>query len=121
MVETLRICWRVDLRFEEVIALRDQLDAMLHQIRTERHIRPTVIRCTRCGHVGEAAEPDVSVRAVILSLGRFGITSAGEVKTIEKRWAGYRKTKGLDLYGKTADAPLTNARPCAHSDLPRQE
>jgi hypothetical protein len=70
---------------------------------------------------GEAAEPDVSVRAVTLSLGRFGIASADEVKTIEKRWAGYRKMKGLDLYGKTAEAPLANARPCAHSDLRRQE
>jgi hypothetical protein len=116
MVETLRICWRAGLTFEEVIALRDQLDAMLHRIRAERHIRPPVIRCTRCGHVGEAAEPDVSVRAVILSLGRFGFASADEVKAIEKGWAGFRKMKGLDLNGKTAEAPLANARPAAHSD-----
>ena len=115
MVETLRMGWHAGLPFEEVIALRDQLDAMLHRIRAERHIRPPVIRCTRCGHVGEAAEPDVSVRAVILSLGRFGIASADEVKTIEKRWGGYRKMKELDLYGKTAEVPAAKARPCAHS------
>jgi hypothetical protein len=121
MVETLRICWRVGLPFEEVIALRDQLDAWLDRIRAERHIRLPVISCTRCGHVGEAAEPDVSVRAVILTLGRFCIASADEVKTIEKRWAGYRKIKGLDLCGKTAEAPLANARPWSHSDLRRQE
>src|ERR1035438_9822992 len=36
MVETLRARWRVSLAFEEMIALRDHLDAMLHQIRSDR-------------------------------------------------------------------------------------
>jgi hypothetical protein len=73
MVETLRTRWRAGQPLDEVIALRDQLDAMLHQIRAERHIHPPVVRCPKCGHVGQAAEPEVSVRAMILSLGRFGI------------------------------------------------
>lgn len=117
MVETLRIRWRVGLSVDEVIALRDQLDAMLHRIRAERHIRPPVIKCARCGHVGEAAEPDVSVRAVILSLGRFGIASAEEVKALEKSWSLYRKQKGLDLYGKTEDAERASTGTCLHPSV----
>lgn len=84
MVETLRTCWRAGLPLDEVIALRDQVDGMLHRIRSERHLHPPIIRCVRCGCVGEAAEPDVSVRALLLSLGRFGIASAEEVKAVEK-------------------------------------
>jgi hypothetical protein len=102
MIEILRTRWRVSLPFEALIELRDELDAMLHRIRAEHHIRPPVISCPRCGHVGEAAEPDVTVRAMILSLGRFGIAPSAQVKVLGKRWAAYRKQNGLDLYGKTA-------------------
>jgi len=62
---------------EELIELAGELDAMLHQIRfrpARPHARDPV---PYCGHVGPAAEPDVSVRATILSLGRFGIAPAG--------------------------------------------
>ena len=72
MLEILRDRWHADLPFAELIELREELETMLHRIRAERYIRPPVIRCPRCGHVGEAAEPDVTVRAMILSLGRFG-------------------------------------------------
>ena len=90
---------------------------MLHRIRAERHIPPRVITCPHCGHVGEAAEPDVTVRAMILSLGRFGIAPAEQVKVLEKRWVAYRKQNGLDLYGKEAEPPArTEAAKCAHSD-----
>jgi hypothetical protein len=118
MLEILRARWHVGLPFAELIELRDELDAMLHRIRAERHIRPPVIRCPRCGHVGEAAEPDVSVRAMILSLGRFGMASAEQVKTLEKRWAAYRKQNGLDLYGKTAEPAEAGVPACAHSNVP---
>ena len=117
MVEALRSRWRLDLSFNELIALRDQLDAMLHRIRSELHIRPPVIRCPRCGRVREAAEPDVSVRAVILSLGRFGIAPSEWVKALEKRWATYRKERGLDLYGKAAATVGAGAGPCVHPNL----
>ena len=117
MVETLCARWRVSLAFEEMIALRDHLDAMLHQIRSDRHIRPPVIRCARCGHVGEAAEPDVSVRAVILSLRRFGIAPAEEVRILEKSWGAYRKQRGLDLYGKTEGVARAGAGTCSHSNV----
>jgi hypothetical protein len=114
MIEILRARWHVSLSCRDLIELRDELDAVLHHIRDERHIRPPVIRCPRCGHVGEAADPDVTVRAMILSLGRFDITSPEQVKALEKRWAAYQRQNGLDLYGKTAaGAPV-----CAHSNMP---
>src|ERR1039458_5618624 len=69
----------------------DELDAMLHRIRSEGHVRPPVVKCPRCGHVGEGAEPHVTVRAMILSLVRFGIAPAEPVNTLEKGWAAYRK------------------------------
>lgn len=98
-----------------MIDLRDEFDAMLHHIRSTRHIRTPVIRCPRCGHAGPAAEPDVSVRSMIIALGKFGIISAEEAKTPEERWAAYRRTNGLDLHGKAAGSvghmPL---RPCGH-------
>lgn len=119
MIEILGARWHVGLAFAALIELRDELDTMLHRIRAERHIRPPVIRCPQCGHVGEAAEPDVTVRAMILSLGRFGIASAEQVKTLEKGWAAYRRQNGLDLYGKTAEPTGAGTSACAHSNVPR--
>ena len=113
MVDELRNRWRAGLSLSELVKLRDDLDAMLHRIRYERNIRTPIIRCRICGHVGPAMEPDVSVRAAIMALGRFGIISAEEVKAIEKRWAVYRKTNGLDPHGKTA-VPTLASGPCDH-------
>jgi hypothetical protein len=113
MLDVLRVRWRTDLTFSEMIILRDELDAMLHRIRSERHIRTPVIKCRRCGHVGPAAEPDVTVRAMIFSLGRFGIVPADVMKALDKRWAAYRKQHGLDLYGKPADN-AGEAAACGH-------
>src|SRR5690349_6945398 len=53
-----------------------ELDEMLQRIRSERHIRPATFKCAKCGYVGEGAEPHVSVRAMILSVIRFGIAAA---------------------------------------------
>ena len=120
MLEVLRARWHAGLPFAKLIELRDELDTMLHGILAERHIRPPVIKCSRCGHVGEAAGPDVTVRAMILSLGRFGMAPTDQVKALEKRWAAHRKQNGLDLYGKTAEpAAKTEAPTCSHSDASR--
>ena len=74
MLDVLRARWRADMRFEQFDRVgAGQLDILLPQIRSERNIRTPVIRCPHCGHLGSAAEPNVSVRAMILSLGRFGI------------------------------------------------
>jgi len=119
MIEILRARWSVGLAFASLIELRGELDIMLHRIRAERHIRPPVIKCRRCGHVGEAAEPDVTVRAMILAVGRFGMASAEDVKAIETRWAVYRKQNGLDLYGKPTEQAAAGAAACAHSNVLR--
>jgi hypothetical protein len=39
MLDTLRTGWRADLSFVELISLCNDLDAMLHRIRSERQIQ----------------------------------------------------------------------------------
>lgn len=99
LVEQVRQTWRPDLGIDEVIALAQSLDRSLHSIRTERKIRPPMIRCPRCGTYGPAAERRVSVRATILAAGRFGGATPAEVKRLERSWRDHRSTRGLDLYG----------------------
>ena len=100
MLARLRCEWNSRMSFPALIELRDRLDAMLQQIRSERHIVPPVFRCPKCGAIGPSAEPHVSVRALILALGRFGITSQRDTKGIERDWAEYRVQNRLDLYGQ---------------------
>jgi hypothetical protein len=76
MIGILRTRRHVDLAFVKLIELRDELDTMLHRIRAKRHICQPVISCPQCGHIGEAAEPVITVHAMILSLGRFGMAPA---------------------------------------------
>jgi hypothetical protein len=104
MIERLRLRWHADMSFDAIVGLRDELDAMLQRIRTERHVHSPVLRCPHCGHVGEGADPHVSVRAMILSLARFGIASVEQTSAREKGWAAYRKQAGLDLYGVASSA-----------------
>ncbi len=52
-----------------------------------------------------AAPPRVSVRAAVLALGRFGVTDADTVKTLEKRWKKHRQEHQLDLYGALSPKP----------------
>jgi hypothetical protein len=101
------------LPLSDLIQLRNDLDAMLHRIRSEWNIRTPVVRCPRCGDTGPKAEPDVSVQATILALGRFGIALVEEVKALDKRWTVYRKTNGLDLHGTSA-ATKVSTGPCGH-------
>jgi hypothetical protein len=117
MIEKLRSQWRQDLSFDVIVELRDELDTMLQQIRSERHIRPPVFKCPRCGHVGEGADPHVSVRAMILSLVRFGIAATETTYILEKRWAGYRKERQLDLYGKGVAPKSTHLAGCGHPQV----
>src|SRR5262245_50295506 len=95
--------WREAMSFPAVIELRGSLDAMLHQIRTARNISSPVFTCPKCGVRGPMAEPRVSVRAMILALGRFGMTTTRKTKTLERAWAQYRSQHGLDLYGKSLE------------------
>jgi len=114
MVETLRSEWHHGMSFEATIELRDGLDAMLQRIRSERHIRTPVFKCPQCGHVGEGALPHVSVRAMLLSLMRFGIAGAEQVKTLEKHWALYRQQNKLDIFGKGEGLPSVKMPCCGH-------
>lgn len=127
MLARLRCEWDFAMLFPALIDLRDRLDAMLQQIRSERHIVSPVVRCPKCGTARRSAEPHVSVRALILTLGRFGIASQEDTKKIERDWAKYRVQNGLDLYVQ-ASATLANGHleqiesvVCAHvSSTPRQ-
>lgn len=102
MLARLRCEWNSQMSFLALIGLRDKLDSMLQQIRSERHIVPPVLRCPTCGTTGPSADPHVSVRALILSLGRFGITSQKDTKRIERGWAVHWLQNRLDLYGRAS-------------------
>jgi hypothetical protein len=100
MVETLRQEWTSEMSWEQVFALRDRLNSMLHENRLSRDIRPPTMWCPVCNQRTQQAEPSVSVRALVLALGCFGIVGAVEVKSLEKRWAKHRKDNDLDRNGK---------------------
>jgi len=99
MIERLRSEWREGMSCDSLIGLRDDLDAILQRVRSDRCIRPAVFRCPRCGNVGEGRAPHVSVRAMILSLKQFGIAPGEQTRPLEKAWAAYRKQERVDLYG----------------------
>jgi hypothetical protein len=114
MVEQLRDRWRPDISFDAHISLRDDLDAMLQRIRLEGNISSPVIRCRDCGYAGPGATPHVSVRAMILSLNRFGIAPAEQIHALEKQWAAYRKLNDLDPHGRKTALPSIRDSRCNH-------
>ena len=114
MVERLRDQWHPDMPFEAIVSLRDDLDAMLQRVRFEGNIDSPIFKCRDCGYVGPGATPHVSVRAMILSLTRFGIAPADQIHALEKRWAAYRKQNDLDLYGRHTALPTVEGSQCTH-------
>jgi hypothetical protein len=102
MVETLRAGWKAQMSWNDLIALCDRLDSMLQHIRHSRNIKPatTSMSCPSCGGPMVQGAANVSVRATILALGRFGIAPEAEVKLLEKRWKKYRESTGCDRHGK---------------------
>jgi len=111
MVEMLRQEWKSELSWEQVFTLRDRLDAMLEEIRTSRGIQPPSMWCPVCNQRTQQAPPRVSVRATILALGRFGIVTPAEAKSLEKRWAKHRKENSLDRNGKFTEPVFTDSTP----------
>ena len=106
MTEALRSKWKGTPTWPEVITLVERLDAMLRAIRREQNILPPMMTCPRCKVRHRAAASRVSVRAMLLALGRFGIAGSDEVRTLEKGWKQYQEDNALDLYGKKiAEAP----------------
>ncbi len=116
MIEKLRAEWRADMSFESLIELRDSLDSMLHRIRETGGIRTPIITCRSCGYTGPAGEPSVSVRAMILSLERFGIAGPDQTKILDRGWASYRKKNQLDLYGKVSEKNAAGES-CGHQSF----
>jgi len=100
MVIRLRSEWNEEISMPALISLRDELDSMLQRIRSGRNIQTPIITSRKCGRTGSAAEPHVSVRALILALARFGIASKNQTRALEKAWAEYRKQHRLDIEGK---------------------
>lgn len=103
MVDVLRTQWDPSLSCEELIELAKRLDAQLKQIREERSVKAPVLRCGGCGG-SQTQVFRVSVRAVIFAAMRFQMATEAEVKTVEKRWAKYRKQHSLDLYGQPPES-----------------
>ncbi len=100
MVERLRSEWHEGLSMPALIRLRDELDGTLHRIRESLNFKNPVVTCRCCGLTSPGAEPHVSVRALILALARFGISSKEQARALEKAWAEYRKQRRLDIAGK---------------------
>jgi len=100
MVSRLGREWVASMSCEELIALRDRLDHDLQTIRTDREILPPITKCPKCGKREREAPPKVSVRAMILALGRFRIAPMEAVRAAERSWKRYRAEHDLDLYGK---------------------
>jgi hypothetical protein len=111
MIVRLRAEWHAGLSMSALIGLRDELDGALQRIRAGRNIQTPIITCSKCGLTGPAAEPHVSVRALILALARFEIASKDQTRALEKEWVAYRKQHQLDIEGKATAGGLES---CPH-------
>jgi hypothetical protein len=121
MIEMLRSRGNAGMPFPALIELCNILDKMFQRRRPRGPILPTGSLCPECGRmIGSESQQRhrISVRATILSLGRFGITSPEVIKRTEKEWARYRAEHRLDVYGhrisSTAE-PGTKGSICAHA------
>ena len=102
LVALLRSEWRPDLSWEAIVELRGQLQRHLEELRARRGILPAVIHCPCCGTTAPAAPPLISVRAMLLAIGRYGIGTHGDVRQRERAWTRYRAQHELDLGGRRA-------------------
>ena len=121
MIDMLRSQWKATMPFPALIELCNTLDEMLQRRRPRGPILPPGSLCPECGRiVGSESQQrhSISVRATILSLGRFGIASPEVTKRTEKEWASYKAEHRLDLYGhrisSTAE-PAAIDSICAHA------
>jgi len=80
MIARLRKDWHTEMSMPMLIDMRDRLDEMHHRTRAGRNIQTPIMTCRKCGRTGHAAEPRVSVRAMILALARFGIAPKDKAK-----------------------------------------
>lgn len=99
-VDELRDRWSRSLTMAELVTLRDHLDAVVQRIRAEAGILPAK---TRSGAPRRRGLPRVSVRSMIVALGRFGIAPEIDVEELDLRWKRYRSEHRLDPYGKQTE------------------
>jgi hypothetical protein len=113
--------WDEAMPFPELVRYCDDLNGMLQEIRHERQILPPLIRCRSCGRTGRAAQPRVSVRAMILAAVRFGVASPAATKRLQREWATYRVQHTLDPYGHVAETVLELSvdAACSHTTASR--
>ena len=111
MIVRLRAEWHAGMSMLALIALRGKLKGTLHRIRADRNIQTPMTTCSKCGLTAPAAEPQVSVRALILALARFEIASKDQTRALEREWAAYRRQHQLDIEGKT---PAGDLESCPH-------
>jgi hypothetical protein len=103
IVDMLRLQWRQDLSWQSVVELRDLLQNKLDEIRESHGILPPVTRCPSCGHIGPAKPPVISVRAMLISVRRFGIGAIEATKKREHDWERHRRENKLDLLGRLSE------------------
>jgi hypothetical protein len=111
LVASLRSKWRSDLTWEAIIELREHLQGQLQDLRRQRSILPPIIRCTSCGATGPAAPPTISVRAMLLAVGRFRIEPTDVARQRERNWVRYRTKHRLDLVGQQESTGVSMAQP----------
>ena len=103
VIAELRESWRPDLSWNDIVELRDCLQRMLDEIVEARDAaRPSAGR--QCSCCGGQMRPVISVRAVILATGRFGIETDERVRHLDKEWTKYRKLHSLDMDGRAKAA-----------------
>ena len=102
------------MEFEAIVALRNRLDTILQTVRSDAGIKSPFIKCKRCGFSGWRPAPHVSVRAMILSLTKFGIADPEPTYALETNWAIYRRVHGLDMYGAPVIPDLDPRDTCDH-------
>ncbi len=107
VIAELRGSWRPDLPWDGVIELREKLQRTLDEVVALRH-RAHAGAGSRCSHCGGQMRPVVTVRAVLLALGRFGIESADTVRQLDKAWAKFRALHQLDMFGCSSDTKVAH-------------
>jgi hypothetical protein len=116
VVSDLRASWRPMLTWDEIIALRGQLQQKLADVLASHGIKSARVRCFHCGHVGPGAPPVITVRAVLLALQRFGIESADAVRKLDRAWAKHRALQHLDMRGQRVEPGPSLDHPHLHSE-----
>jgi hypothetical protein len=103
MLNELEQSWSDSMTWEEVAKFCERMSEMRRRIRESRGIKPARFRCSKCGEESLSDGGDVSIRSALFALRKTGIVAEAEFKALEKQWRNYRKTRGLDAYGREVE------------------